>query len=99
LKGRVHVIAARIARTQGNWELSRQEVAQALECGVPASEALRYLPRVSTDPSTAIPENGEAKVRKLLAGRSIRRLKPGQLRQVLDIALQYKLGEVATEVI
>jgi soluble lytic murein transglycosylase-like protein len=97
LKGRVHLMAARAARLEGRWDDVRAEVARAVSVGVPSGEAMRYLPRASATPEVLEPSVGQAKVRKLLAGRSLARLKPGQLRPVLDVAVQYGLTDLASE--
>ncbi|HEY2733675.1 MAG TPA: lytic transglycosylase domain-containing protein, partial [Polyangiales bacterium] len=97
LKGRAHLMAARAARLEGRWEDVRDEVAKAINLGIPVAEAQRFLPRPTANNEQLDPAQGQAKIKKLLAGRSIRRLKQNQLRGVLDIALQYQLNDVATE--
>ncbi|HEX4352421.1 MAG TPA: hypothetical protein VHZ95_05895, partial [Polyangiales bacterium] len=97
LKGRSHLMAARAARLEGRWDDVRDEVAKAMNLGIPAPEAMRFLPRPTANNEQLDPAQGQAKIKKLLAGRSIRRLKQNQLRPVLDIALQYQLNDVATE--
>jgi soluble lytic murein transglycosylase len=98
LKGRSHLLAARFARLEGRWDTVRQEATLALNCGVPAGEALRLMPRAAANEDVSAAQ-GELKVRKLLAGRPIRRLKTPQLRGVLDVALQHQLSDVASEVL
>jgi soluble lytic murein transglycosylase len=97
LKGRAHLMAARAARLEGRYDDTREEVARAIAVGVSAGEANRFLPRASASPEATDPSIGQLKVRKYLAGRSIARLKPGQLRPVLDLAVQYGLSDVASE--
>ncbi|MET0385089.1 MAG: lytic transglycosylase domain-containing protein [Polyangiales bacterium] len=95
LKGRVHLLAARVARMEGRWTAVRDEVTNAINSGIPTGEAQRWLPRLTVE--TLETGQGELRLKKLLAGRSVKRVKPGQLRPVLDIAVQYGFPDVATE--
>jgi hypothetical protein len=99
LKGRAYLLAARVARIEGRWETVRAYVAKAQSCGLPAGECQRYLPRGNAGNEALDPEVGEQKVKRLLAGRSMHRLKPPQLRGVLDVAVQYGLTLIASDVL
>lgn len=96
-KGRVHILAARVARMEARWDAVRVEVAKAIECGIPTGEAERWLPRVAVE--TLEPGQGEDKVRRQLAGRPLKKLKPMQQRSVLDLAVHYGMPEIASEVL
>lgn len=95
LRGRAHILAVRVARMEGDWARVREEVTLAINSGIRAADAQRFLPRVAVEARE--PGEGEAKVRRLLAGRSLGKCKQGQLRAALDIALEYNLREVASE--
>jgi soluble lytic murein transglycosylase len=94
-KGRANILAARVARMEGRWDVVRDEVSQAIDAGVPSGEAQRWLPRLSIE--TAEPGQGEEKLRRLLAGRPVEKLKGPQLRTALDLAIHYEIRDVASE--
>jgi soluble lytic murein transglycosylase len=94
LRGRAHLLAARVARMEGRWQAVRDEVAKAVEHGIPNRDAQQWLPRTLVElPQTAQPEQ---RIRKLLAGRPIARLSGNQQRAVLDQAVQTGLSEYAS---
>jgi len=97
LKGRAHLMAARMARMGGNWELVREHVAAAIAVGMRPADAQRYLPRPAAE--ALDPLQGERLIRAQIAGRSLRKLKPGQLRNALDLAIQYGLRDSASELL
>jgi soluble lytic murein transglycosylase-like protein len=102
VRGRAHALAARIARTEGDWEKAREEVATAMTLGAP--EALRYMPRglPPAKDETARAEQlaqGEAALRKLVGPRPYRRGKVQQLKLGLDVAAKYELADAATELL
>src|SRR6201999_4364763 len=74
LRGRAHLLAMRVARMEGDWDKVRDEVTKAINLGIRAQDAQRFLPRVAVE--TLEPGQGEAKVRKLLAGRPLSKCKP-----------------------
>src|SRR5262249_48930298 len=97
LKGRSHILAARVARMEGNWDVVREEVSQAINAGIPTNDAQRLLPRLTIEKLDA--GQGELQLRRLLGGRSVSKLKPGQQRVALDIAVRYGFSDVASEAI
>jgi soluble lytic murein transglycosylase len=104
VRGRAHALAARIARTEGDWETAREEVATALSLGATPGECMRYLPRglppaKNADERAAMIKVGEGKIRKLVGPAPIRRGKAQQLKAALDVAVQYELAEPATELL
>ncbi len=103
LLGRAHLLSARIARVEGRFDVVRSEVAVATQQGVPSADAERLLPRgagaeADADPAARALE-GEARVKRMLAGRNVSRLQGGQLRGLLDLAVQYQLSDRATEIL
>jgi len=80
---------------EGRWDVVRDEVAQAIDAGVSTGEAQRWLPRLGIE--SAEPGQGEEKLRRLLAGRPVDKLKFPQLRTALDLAVHYEIRDVASE--
>ncbi|HKU44710.1 MAG TPA: lytic transglycosylase domain-containing protein, partial [Polyangiales bacterium] len=99
VRGRAHGLAARIARTEGNWEKAREEVATAMGLGAP--DAQRYLPR-GLPPAKDEAERaeqiaaGEAQVKKLVGPAPYKRRNAVQLKAALDIAAKYELAETSS---
>ena len=94
-RGRAHLLAARVARMEGRWENVRGEVTAAISGGVPRWDAERWLPRTPIAPPD--PNEAELRVRRYVGGRVIKNLKAGQLRGVLDVAVQNNQRDVASE--
>jgi soluble lytic murein transglycosylase len=104
VRGKGHALAARIARLEGDWDKAREEIATALSLGTPAGECMRYMPRglpeaKDADERAAMIKDGEGKIRKLAGPRPIRRGKSPQLKAALDVAVQYELPELASELL
>lgn len=104
VRGRAHALAARIARIEGSWDAAREEIRIALALGVPAGEALRYMPRDLPEPrdeqeAARLREQGESKLRKLVGQAPYRRGRALQLKAALDVAVQYELADAATELL
>jgi soluble lytic murein transglycosylase len=102
LRGRAHLLAAKMARTEGRWPDVRDEVAQAVALGVPAADAARLLPRGSApvdghDPAQLA--EAEARIRKLLGGHALHEVRNDKLVSVFEIAIQRKLEGRASEVL
>jgi soluble lytic murein transglycosylase len=95
IRGRAHLLAARVARMEGRWNAVREEVEKSIGCGIPKGDAQRWLPRTLAEET----QNGqpEQRIKKLLAGRSLARLSPNQQRGVLDEAVRSGLSEYASE--
>jgi soluble lytic murein transglycosylase len=95
IRGRAHLLGARVARMEGRWSAVREEVEKSIGCGIPKGDAQRWLPRVLADePQSGRPEQ---RIRKLLAGRPMARLTINQQRAVLDEAIQSGLSDFASE--
>ncbi|MEY4578437.1 MAG: hypothetical protein RL701_3140, partial [Pseudomonadota bacterium] len=94
VKGRAHILAARVARMEGRWDAVRDEVAHAIESGLPKGDCERWLPRVPVE--TSEPGQGEEKLKRLLGGRPLDKLKFPQIHAALDIAVHYNMPEVAS---
>lgn len=96
VRGRAHLLAARVARMEGRWNAVRDEVDKAIHCGIRKVDAQRYLPRTlaAEDQQTGKPEQ---RIKKLLAGRPLSRLNINQQRAVLDEAVLGGLTEYASE--
>jgi soluble lytic murein transglycosylase len=95
IRGRAHLLGARVARMEGRWNGVREEVEKSIGCGIPKGDAQRYLPRtLAEEVQTGRPEQ---RIKKLLAGRSLSRLNINQQRAVLDEAIQSGLPEFASE--
>ncbi|HKP61153.1 MAG TPA: lytic transglycosylase domain-containing protein [Polyangiales bacterium] len=102
IRGRAHGLAARIARTEGDWEKAREEVATAVSLGAP--DAQRYLPRglpQAKDDAARAEQlaQGEAALRKLVGPPPYKRGKVQQLKLALDVAAKYELADAATELL
>jgi soluble lytic murein transglycosylase len=96
IRGRAHLLAARVARMEGRWNGVREEVERSIGCGIPKGDAQRYLPRTlaAEDLQTGKPE---LRIKKLLAGRPLARLNINQQRAVLDEAVQSGLTDWASD--
>lgn len=95
IRGRAHLLAARVARMEGRWNAVREEVERSIACGIPKGDAQRWLPRtLAEEVQTSRPE---LRIKKLLAGRPLSRLSINQQRAVLDEAIQSGLTEFASE--
>jgi soluble lytic murein transglycosylase len=94
-RGRAHILAARLARMEGNYDVVRDEVAKAIAVGIGAADAQRFLPRASAE--RLDPDQGEALIHKVTGGRQIKKLRIGQLRGVLDLGWRYGLPDVTSE--
>jgi soluble lytic murein transglycosylase len=105
IRGKGHALAARIARVEGDWEKARQEVSSALSLGAAPGECMRYLPRGlpparDADERAAMMRDGEAKIRRLVGLLPSKRpAKAQQLKQALDIAVEYELPEQASAIL
>jgi soluble lytic murein transglycosylase len=95
IRGRAHLLGARVARMEGRWNGVRDEVEKSIGCGIPKGDAQRYLPRtLAEEVQTGRPEQ---RIKKLLAGRPMSRLNINQQRAVLDEAIQSGLIDFASE--
>ena len=96
IRGRAHLLAARVARMEGRWNGVREEVEKSIGCGIPKRDAQRYLPRTlaAEEQRTGKPEQ---RIKKLLAGRALSRLTINQQRAVLDEAVQSGLTDFASD--
>ncbi|HTU63940.1 MAG TPA: lytic transglycosylase domain-containing protein, partial [Polyangiales bacterium] len=96
IRGRAHLLAARVARMEGRWNGVREEVERSIGCGIPKGDAQRYLPRTlaAEDAQTGKPET---RIKKLLAGRPLARLNINQQRAVLDEAVVSGLTDWASD--
>lgn len=100
VRAKAHLLAAKLARTEGRWQDVRQEVSQALTLGATAYDAQRLLPRggaADGGNQPALAAEAEARIRKLLGAHGLREAKNAQLVSVFEIAVQQKLAARATE--
>ncbi|HET8936549.1 MAG TPA: transglycosylase SLT domain-containing protein [Polyangiales bacterium] len=97
IRGRAHLLAARVARMEGRWNGVREEVEKSIGCGIPKRDAQRYLPRALAAVEEAQNGHAEQRIKKLLAGRPLARLNINQQRAVLDEAVVNGLTDYASE--
>jgi soluble lytic murein transglycosylase-like protein len=97
IRGRAHLLAARVARMEGRWNAVRDEVEKSISCGIPKNDAQRWLPRALAAEEAAQSGKPEQRIRKMLAGKPLGRLKIDQLRGVLDECIRAGLTELASE--
>lgn len=102
---RVHILAARMAKSKGRWDIAKNEAIRARNQGTPFSESAALIPppaplqNKDSDEIAKIKRLGSLKIRQIKAGRPMRRLRNMQLIKILYLAIEYELGDIADEVL
>lgn len=107
LRGRVHLLAARLAREQGLWDAVRAEVAAARAAGAIAKDIAGVLPPrrpdapadATADAAARVERDVDRRIDAIVRKRPIVRLNNGQLRNLLDTAVAHGRRELAGQVL
>lgn len=101
-QARLHVLAARMARTEGRWDAAAKAVESARSLGM-GQHADRYMPpnpaRLPNPERTDIDPQLQQELDAILGRRSLNRARPYQLERIVQLAVEYGEEALATDVL
>ena len=97
---RLHLLAAKIARLEGRWDLATDEARQAQK-GPGAAEAAKLVsPAAATiDTDAALLAAAQKRERAIRGNKPVARVRNQQLQALLDLALDHGMRELCDEVL
>jgi soluble lytic murein transglycosylase-like protein len=98
---RLHLLAARIAKLQGRWEVATDQARQAQKGGAAGAEAGKLISPVvvAVDADAVARAAAEKRERTIRGNRPVARVRNPQLHALLDLALDHGMRELCDAVL